>query len=89
MKNVVLALALLALGTAPAAAQQPWAEKLFGGVTSHDFGNVPHGAQVKYSFKVKNIYAVPLEFTDVRSRLHLWQAGRQPESPPAPASGHH
>ena len=67
MKNVVLTLAVLVLSSAPASAQQAWAEKLFGGVTSHDFGGVPHGAQVKYSFAVKNIYAVPLTFVNVRS----------------------
>lgn len=67
MKHMVLTLALLAFGTASASAQSAWAEKLFGGVTSHDFGGVPHGAQVKYSFPVKNIYAVDLTFTQVRS----------------------
>jgi hypothetical protein len=45
----------------------PWASKLFavdGKVpTGHDFGSVPRGAQLKHRFPVKNIYAVPLQFT--------------------------
>jgi hypothetical protein len=56
----------------PVAAQQPagnndaWANKLFGGVTTKDFGTVAKGAQLKYSFKMTNIYTVPLEITFVR-----------------------
>jgi hypothetical protein len=41
-----------------------WADKLFladGGTTTHDFGNVPHGAQLHHRFTITNIYAVPLE----------------------------
>jgi hypothetical protein len=52
-----------------AAAQVPngaWADKLFGGAVTHDFGVVPRGAQLKYSFKMVNIYKVPLTITDVR-----------------------
>jgi hypothetical protein len=58
------------LGCAAAGnAQTPptsWAEKLFQGNTAKDFGVVPHGAQLTYRFPMKNIYAVPLEITDVR-----------------------
>jgi hypothetical protein len=68
MKHVVLTLVVLALSAATASAQQQaWAEKLFDKNLRHDFGGVPHGAQVKYSFPVKNIYAVPLTFIEVRS----------------------
>jgi hypothetical protein len=44
----------------------PWAQKIFFGVTSHDFGTVPHGAQLKHRFKMQNIYAVPLELTNIK-----------------------
>src|SRR5262249_24853177 len=45
---------------------EPWANKLFEGTTRHDFGTVPRGAQLKYSFKMRNIYKVPLEITNIR-----------------------
>src|SRR5688572_12420491 len=62
------ALALLALlGTCQtAAAQTAWADKLFGGNVNHDFGVVPRGAQLKHSFKMTNIYKVPLEISQIR-----------------------
>lgn len=51
----------------PAAAQTtPWAQKLFFGVTGHDFGTVPRGAKLKHRFRIKNIYAVPLRITNIR-----------------------
>ncbi len=43
-----------------------WADKLFGGKLTHDFGTVNRGDQLKYSFKVTNIYTVPLDITEVR-----------------------
>jgi hypothetical protein len=82
MRNVVLTAALLGLAAGLAAAQSfsttpqtlqapapagPWAQKIFFGVTSHDFGTVPHGAQLKHRFKMKNIYQVPLQLTEIRS----------------------
>src|ERR1700677_1670174 len=48
------------------ASNEPWANKLFGGVTSKDFGTVAKGSQLKYSFKMTNIYKVPLEITSIR-----------------------
>jgi hypothetical protein len=77
MRNVVLTTALLALPAGLILAQQivpapapapaaPWAQKLFYGVTSHDFGTVPYGAQLKYRFKMKNIYDVPLAISEIR-----------------------
>ena len=67
MRKVALAL-LAGLMFSPAAiAQQPaWADKLFSGEVTHDFGTVARGAQLKHSFKVTNIYKVPLEITEVR-----------------------
>jgi hypothetical protein len=69
MRKVVLAvLALVGLSqTATAQTTSQWADKLFGGVTTHDFGVVPRGAQLKHSFKMTNIYKVPLEITDLRA----------------------
>jgi hypothetical protein len=76
MRNLFLAVACLTLsasvttaqtvivqGQAPAA---PWGQKVFFGVTGHDFGTVPYGAQLKHRFKMRNIYAVPLELTQIR-----------------------
>lgn len=67
MRNGLLLLALLLLLTHAAPAQQAWAEKLFKDGTSHDFKSVPRGAQLYHKFKMVNIYAVPLEITNVRS----------------------
>jgi len=70
MRHVALAAILLILGGGSAFGQtvevKPWAEKMFQGVTTHDFGSVPRGTQLKYSFPVKNIWAVPMQITDVR-----------------------
>src|SRR4051794_12897224 len=66
MLRVVLALVATA-GFAPAAAAQTaWADKLFANVTTHDFGAVPRGTQLKHAFKITNIYKEPLEVTQVR-----------------------
>jgi hypothetical protein len=71
MRHVALAVMVLTLGARSAAAQvpetKPWAEKLFQGVIAHDFGTVPRGAQLKFSFPMKNVWAVPLEITNVRA----------------------
>ena len=63
---VVLAALCHALAGAPAAAQTAWANKIFGNETSHDFGTVARGAQLKHTFKMTNIYKVPLEITQTR-----------------------
>jgi hypothetical protein len=59
---------LIWMGTAPAASAQgtSWLDKMFQGQTSHNFGSVPHGAQLHRRFPMTNIWAVPLEFTNVR-----------------------
>jgi hypothetical protein len=56
------------LFSSSAFAQQPsaWADKLFAGDVTHDFGNVAKGSQLKHSFKLTNIYKVPLDITDLR-----------------------
>jgi len=67
MRIVLLTLAAWLGFTAAAPAQSMWADKLFQGNTAKDFGVVPFGAQLTYRFPMKNIYAVPLEITNVRS----------------------
>jgi hypothetical protein len=70
MRNSVLALACLALAAPAGLAQTttgPWAQKFFYGVTSHDFSTVPRGAQLKHRFKMKNLYSVPMQITNIRS----------------------
>jgi hypothetical protein len=66
MRNGILALLVLALGTAAAPAQG-WAEKMFKGNLTHDFGNVARGAQLVHRFTITNIYAVPMEITAIKS----------------------
>jgi hypothetical protein len=64
MKNRILALFAVTLGTAIASGQanMQWHwEKFFKDGLTHDFGTVPRGTQLYYRFKAKNIYAVPLE----------------------------
>jgi hypothetical protein len=64
-------LVLLALpALASAQMETGWAGKLFtkDGVahTSHDFGTVPRGTILTHKFTLTNIYAVPLQVTQVR-----------------------
>jgi hypothetical protein len=81
MRNVVSAVLCLALAAAPASAQAtPWAQKVFFGVANHDFGTVPRGAQLKHRFKMKNIYAVPLEVTNIRSTCGCLTATPNPKT---------
>ena len=66
MRTAVLALVLFALATESAHAQSsPWANKIFGNTLSHDFGTVARGAQLKHTFKMTNIYKVPLQITNI------------------------
>jgi hypothetical protein len=64
MRKAILALAVLTLGAAGAPAQG-WAEKMFKESLTHDFGTVPHGAQLLHRFPVTNIYAVRMEITGI------------------------
>ena len=67
MHKVVLALLLSVGAASPALAQTTaWADKMFAGDLVHDFGVVPHGKQLKYTFKMTNIWKVPLQLTDIR-----------------------
>ncbi len=66
MRNVLLAMGVLAATAGVVSADsKPWAEKLFD-ETTHDFGTVPRGIQLKHRFTIKNIYKVPLTFTNVK-----------------------
>jgi hypothetical protein len=65
MRNAVLTLVMLALATSAAPAQG-WAEKMFKNGLTHDFGNVPRGAQLFHRFTITNIYAVRMEITEVK-----------------------
>ncbi len=68
MRKAVFILLLVAATAQPASAQATaWANKIFAGDVVHDFGVVPRGAQLKYAFKMTNIYKVPLELTEVRA----------------------
>ncbi|MCI0460596.1 MAG: DUF1573 domain-containing protein [Gemmataceae bacterium] len=68
MRITLVALIVLALGTGRTSAQSAaWADKLFAGKTTHDFGTVARGAQLHHSFTIKNIYSVPLEITNIRT----------------------
>jgi hypothetical protein len=67
MRHAVLALTLVALTSLPTAAQGNWAEKMFKEGIKHDFGNVPHGAQLMHRFPITNIYAKELDVIEVRS----------------------
>lgn len=67
MRSAIVALLLLA---GPSRAALPpntaWADKLFKGITAHDFGSVPRGAQLSHRFYFTNIYAVELQIVNVR-----------------------
>lgn len=52
--------------TVPGAMAQGWAEKMFKGGLSHDFGTVARGAQLLHKFPITNIYAVPMEITELK-----------------------
>jgi hypothetical protein len=63
---------------APAGQPAPWANKFFlpdiaknrdqaaPPVIAHDFGDVPHGTLCTHTFKVTNIYDVPMQIVEVR-----------------------
>jgi hypothetical protein len=63
VRTTLLTLTLAALA-APAAHAQ-WAEKMFPDGVTHDFGSVPHGAQLFHRFPVTNLYAVRMEITSI------------------------
>lgn len=62
----LLAILALAIGTSSAPAQA-WAEKMFKGALTHDFGTVPRGAKLVHNFTLTNIYAVQMDITAVKA----------------------
>jgi hypothetical protein len=66
MRKTLLTLLVLCAGSTSAPAQG-WAEKMFPDGISHDFGNVPRGAQLCHKFTITNIYAVRMEITGINS----------------------
>ena len=64
MRSTLAALGLLVFSVSATA--QGWANKLFQGKTTHDFGTVPRGTQLHHRFRITNIYAVNMEITNVR-----------------------
>lgn len=71
MRKLILAFwaGVLLSGSAYAqqpASSEPWANKLFVGGVVKDFGTVAKGVQLKHTFRITNIYKVPLEITGVR-----------------------
>jgi hypothetical protein len=67
MRILGLTLVVLLVRTPAAPAQnRAWADKLFQGTNAHDFGSVPRGAQLYHRFPMTNIWAVPLELTNIR-----------------------
>ena len=63
-RKALLAL-VVAAAAATAAPAQNWAEKMFPDGITHDFGVVPHGAQLFHQFTITNIYAVRMEITSI------------------------
>lgn len=73
MRKAVLVLGILATFAGalcaqgiPAQTTGEWANKLFPLTRDKDFEVVPRGAQLKFTFPMKNIYKVPLEITNLR-----------------------
>jgi Protein of unknown function (DUF1573) len=65
MKRKALLAFLVAAVAATTAPAQNWAEKMFPDGVAHDFGVVPHGAQLFHRFNIKNIYGVRMEITSI------------------------
>ncbi|HBI46961.1 MAG TPA: hypothetical protein DDY78_29525 [Planctomycetales bacterium] len=62
---LALIVAFAAATASPAQKDQNWAEKMFPDGVAHDFGVVPHGAQLFHRFNITNIYAVRMEITSI------------------------
>jgi hypothetical protein len=75
MKKGLLTLGLIVASVSVVSAQPPqpqpqaWAAKMFGPSANlvHDFGTVQRGAKLHHDFVMTNIYAVPIEITNIRS----------------------
>jgi hypothetical protein len=65
MRKITLGLVVMVLSAGSASAQG-WADKMFEGKLSHDFGTVARGAQLVHRFTITNIYAVRMEITAIK-----------------------
>jgi hypothetical protein len=65
LRTVAIAFAVLLAG-AQATLAKEWAQKMFK-VTSHDFGQVAHGAKAEIAFEIQNIYEEDVHIADVRT----------------------
>jgi hypothetical protein len=80
MRNALLWIATIVLLTPPAYGQSAaWADKLFKGNTTHDFGVVPRGTQLEYRFPMTNIWAVPIDIVEVRQSCGCVHAEAHPQ----------
>jgi hypothetical protein len=63
-------------------AKESWANKLFDamGPTTHDFGKVARGTELVHRFRLKNIYNVPLEITNLRTSCGCVKVALSPNS---------
>lgn len=66
IRNAIVTLVVAACLTATVSAQA-WAEKMFKGTLTHDFGVIPRGAERVVRFTMTNIYAVRMEITSIKS----------------------
>jgi len=62
---LLLALCVFASSSASASAQN-WAEKMFQGPLSHDFGTIARGAKAEHEFVLKNIYVGDVHIASAR-----------------------
>ncbi len=57
---------IVALLAAPSVHGQSWAEKMFQGPSSHDFGIIARGARAEHEFVLKNIYVGDVQIVSAR-----------------------
>jgi hypothetical protein len=66
LRNLMAASILLSV-FAHVAMAQPWADKLFGEQTSHDFGTVARATQCEHVFPMQNVYKEAIHIAGVRA----------------------
>ena len=69
MKRLAMLVFLVAAAATTTARAQNWAEKMFPDGVAHDFGVVPHGAQLFHRFNIKNIYGVRMAGKNMAKRV--------------------
>lgn len=66
MMRQMLSGLMLALVVAAGGQAQSWAEKMFRGPLSHDFGTIARGARAEHEFVLKNIYVGDVRIVSAR-----------------------